>query len=82
MYAVYILFSTTTNKFYIGQTNDLNLRLIRHNDQMVKSTMNGVPWVVIWSRNVETRKEALILERKIKGRGASRFIDDQGLDKE
>ena len=32
-YFVYILYSTTKDKFYVGYTSDLNERIIRHNQK-------------------------------------------------
>jgi putative endonuclease len=71
-FIVYVLFSNTAQKFYCGQTDDFKLRLSRHNSGMVKSTKNGLPWTMIWTINVTTRKEALILEKRIKKRGIFR----------
>ena len=48
----------------------------RHNQGKVRSTKSGVPWNLVLQLSVEHRSEALILERKIKKRGAKRFIDD------
>ena len=76
MYFVYILYSRSLNKFYVGQTNNLNDRLIRHNMAREKFTKNGIPWDLIHNMEVESRSEALILERKIKKRGAKRFLED------
>ena len=66
MYTVYILESISSGRFYKGQTNDLLRRLKEHNNGEEKSTAAYVPWVLVWSANVPTRSEALILERKIK----------------
>ncbi|MFN7280535.1 MAG: GIY-YIG nuclease family protein, partial [bacterium] len=38
MYYVYILQSTITNKFYKGQTDNLERRLKEHNNKEEKST--------------------------------------------
>ena len=42
-------------------------RVTRHNMGRVTSTKNKGPWELKYSREVETRSEALILERKLKG---------------
>jgi putative endonuclease len=73
-FIVYVLFSNTVQKFYCGQTDDFRLRLSRHNSGMVKSTKNGLPWTMIWTINVTTRKEALIPEKRIKKRGVLHII--------
>lgn len=73
---VYILYSVKSSRYYVGQTADINKRLKRHNLGSVASTRSGVPWILVLQIKVETRSEAVILEQKIKKRGAKRFIDD------
>jgi len=36
MYKVYVIYNKEKNKFYIGQTEDLSLRLILHNTKTFK----------------------------------------------
>ncbi len=73
---VYILFSDKSSKYYVGQTVDIEKRLKRHDQGSVKSTKYGVPWKLVLLFNVETRSEAMILEKTIKKRGAKRYIDN------
>ena len=73
---VYILFSDKSSKYYVGQTADIEKRLKRHNQGKVKSTKHGVPWRLILQFEVDTRSEAMILEKTIKKRGAKRYIDN------
>lgn len=76
---VYILQSSATGKYYVGQTKDIEERLKRHNEGRVKSTSHGLPWNLVHTIPVRNRSEALILESKIKKRGAKRYLNDQGL---
>ncbi len=73
-FQVYILYSPTQNKLYKGQTSDLELRTKRHNAGYEKSTRFGVPWILVWSAVKETRKEALLLEKKLKNLTRKRLI--------
>ena len=73
---VYILHSSSLNKYYIGQTQDMKERLIRHNSGREKYTKAGTPWNLAWFTKCDTRSDAMKLEKKIKGRGASRFLID------
>ncbi len=75
-YTVYILYSQKRSRYYVGQTDDIEKRLIRHNNCLVPSTKYGAPWVLIFTAEVNNRSEALILERKIKKRGAERYLND------
>jgi len=73
---VYILFSDTCKKFYTGQSENFVNRLEEHNNGETKSIKMCIPWKLVWSKQVATRAEAMMLERKIKSRGAARFLRD------
>jgi len=66
MYIVYILYSESHNRFYIGQTDDFKIRLTRHNAGMEKSTKPYIPWTEVCALQKPTRSEAVKLERKLK----------------
>ena len=74
---VYILYSKTILKYYVGQTANIEKRVLRHNAGYVKSTKRGLPWALIYKIKVHSTSEALLLERKIKKRGAKRYLDNQ-----
>jgi putative endonuclease len=78
MYIIYILFSKSSLKYYTGQTDNLENRLQRHNSGLSLSTKSGKPWNLIYTIEVSTRSEAMILEQKIKKRGAKRYLEDIG----
>jgi putative endonuclease len=61
-------------KYYCGQTDPIQLRLIRHNSGEVKSTKHGVPWLLIKFIEVESRSASMKLEKEIKGRGIHRWL--------
>ncbi|WP_291102982.1 MULTISPECIES: GIY-YIG nuclease family protein [unclassified Flavobacterium] len=78
MYIVYILFSKSSLKYYTGQTDNLENRLQRHNSGLSLSTKSGKPWELIYQIQFSTRSEAMLLEQKIKKRGARRHLEDVG----
>ncbi|MCE2786595.1 MAG: GIY-YIG nuclease family protein [Bacteroidota bacterium] len=65
-YWVYIIYSHSTDKRYIGQTADLTERIRKHNSGKNQSTKTAVPWVLFASLAVQSRTEALSMERKLK----------------
>jgi putative endonuclease len=75
MFTVYILYSERTQKHYTGQTQDFANRLMEHNSGETKSISGGIPWVLVWKLQVDTRSEAVRLEKKIKMYGAKRFLE-------
>jgi putative endonuclease len=62
----YILYSKSFDKYFIGQTNDVDSRLKRHNSGYVNYTKSYMPWELVLSIEKETRSEAMKLERKLK----------------
>ena len=77
MVKVYILYSRSLNRYYIGHSSNLEDRLERHNRGRSKYTKGGEPWKLTWVFDCKTRSDAMKLERKIKKRGAKRFLEDQ-----
>ncbi|MCD6440451.1 MAG: GIY-YIG nuclease family protein [Candidatus Marinimicrobia bacterium] len=64
-YFVYIIYSKSRNKYYIGYTHDLHLRLIHHNDGWTKSTKSGIPWILVYSEKFNSRSNAMKREKNI-----------------
>ncbi|MBK8981893.1 MAG: GIY-YIG nuclease family protein [Ignavibacteria bacterium] len=67
MYYTYIIESEQTGKFYIGQTNNLEGRLNKHNLGKVFSTKGRGPWKLIYSKGFNSRSEAMSHEKELKG---------------
>lgn len=70
---VYILYSETSQKYYIGQTNNLLDRIQRHNAGSVLSTAPHKPWRIVWSCEKPNRVEAMALEKKLKNLSKKRI---------
>ncbi|MCE7068158.1 GIY-YIG nuclease family protein [Dyadobacter sp. CY326] len=78
-FVVYILFSDSLGKFYVGQTQNLDSRLRMHNGRRVNFTAKGVPWKLFYTFECSDRSTAMQLESKIKKRGIKRHLQDLGL---
>jgi len=72
-YFVYILYSETFDKFYIGQTNNVIDRLRRHNSGFENATAPYLPWLLIWHAEKESRTESMSLEKKLKNLSKDRL---------
>jgi putative endonuclease len=68
----YILYSETANRYYIGQTEDLEDRLRRHNSGYEKATAPYAPWKLELAIPKPSRSEAVILESKLKNLNKTR----------
>jgi putative endonuclease len=51
-------------------------RLEFHNLGLNASTRSGIPWTLVWLSEEMVKDEALQLEKKVKKRGAARFLSD------
>jgi len=47
MFYTYVLYSESFGRIYIGQTNNISIRLEKHNIGKVKSTKAFIPWKMI-----------------------------------
>ena len=56
MYFTYIL-QNPSGSFYIGHTNNLENRLMRHNQGRSKYTRNRGPWKIVYSETFNTKSE-------------------------
>ncbi len=71
---VYILQSLKDKKFYIGETHDVEARLLFHNSGKQRSTKNRIPFKLILVEEFETRSDALTREKQIKSwKGGNAF---------
>ncbi|MBS3913449.1 MAG: GIY-YIG nuclease family protein [Bacteroidetes bacterium] len=68
MYIVYILYSPEFRRFYKGFTSNMEERLKSHNYGRVKHTARFRPWKLLWFVELDTKKEAMVLERKLKNK--------------
>ena len=66
MYYTYIIKSVKTGKLYIGQTQNIEKRLDRHNNDLNPSTKYKGPWELIYLKTFDTRSEAVLHELKLK----------------
>jgi putative endonuclease len=74
MYTVYILFSESLDRYYVGYTNDLNRRLAEHNRKKGKYTDTGIPWILVYSEVYDLKNQAIEREKFIKSRKSNSFI--------
>ncbi len=74
MFTVYILFSPSFNKIYIGYTSDMNNRIISHNELATKGhTLKYRPWVIAYSKEYPTKTEAIKRENYLKSTQGRKF---------
>ena len=62
-YIVYILYSIKKDKYYIGQTQNTETRLMEHN---AKNNLGANDWQIKYTEIFETRTQAVRRESEIK----------------
>ena len=66
MYAVYILYSSKLDRYYIGYSADVDGRLRRHNDHSKGYTNTGKPWVLVYTEDYKNKSDAEAREKQLK----------------
>lgn len=72
MFYVYILLSEKDKNLYVGCTEDIEVRVKRHNDGKVPSTENRRPLIPIHIEKFTDKAEAFNRERFLKSLWGSR----------
>ena len=75
MFTVYVLYSKSYDKIYIGYTSNLIQRFYSHNELSQKGwTRKFRPWLVIYTEVFETKSEAMKRESELKTGAGRRYI--------
>jgi putative endonuclease len=79
MYTIYALWNEANNKIYIGQTNNIEIRLQQHQKKFKKgsytASVNG-DWKLVYQEEKESRIDALARERQLKSCKGRQFVRD------
>lgn len=73
---VYIIYNARFDKFYIGQTNNLERRLSEHNNNLGFYTSKYAikyKWKLVYFENYKTRKESVRREKFLKNQKSKIF---------
>jgi putative endonuclease len=77
MYFVYAIYNRENDKIYIGQTNNLEQRLVLHNSKTFNTSYTARfsgDWILIYKEKIANRPEALIREKQFKSFRGREFI--------
>ena len=53
-------------KSYVGYTNNLELRLKKHNTNLGAKSTKGYKWIIIYAKKFSSKNEAMSYEYKLK----------------
>ena len=67
-YYVYMLktINSSFNKTYVGYTNNLILRLKKHNSNKGAKSTKGFKWLLIYNKKFKSKNDAMSFEYKLK----------------
>jgi putative endonuclease len=75
MFIVYVLYSITYDKIYIGYSSNPAARLLSHNTLAKKGwTIKYRPWEVLYKEVYDTKKQAMEREKELKIAKGRAFI--------
>jgi putative endonuclease len=76
VFYVYILYSKSFKRYYIGSTKDINNRLTQHDSGHTPSTKAYRPWIIVYNESFFTLTEARKRKQEIKNWENASFMVD------
>jgi putative endonuclease len=75
---IYILHSSKLDRYYVGQSADVDVRLTYHNNPIEarKYTRKGIPWTLVFKLKCSSKAHAMAVERFLKRMKSRRFTED------
>ena len=74
-FVICVLHSRSVEKYYIGQTINLDRRLKDHNSGLSNYWKVGIPWDLVFTKSFNSRSEAMKYETFLKAKKSKSFID-------
>jgi putative endonuclease len=75
MFYVYILYSSKLDKYYTGQTHNIDSRLLSHAKGISPYTSLSDDWELVYSESFEDRINAIKREHEIKKKKSRKYIE-------
>jgi putative endonuclease len=75
IYSVYILYSKSKDKYYIGYSQNAQERLLEHNAGATLSTRPGIPWILVYIEECADKSAAIKRENSIKKMKSRKYIE-------
>lgn len=72
---VYIIYSHSLDKYYVGYSIDLDKRLTEHNSGISTYTSKANDWKLKWSKIFLSREDAMKEEKRIKTKKSRKYIE-------
>jgi putative endonuclease len=76
-YFVYVLKSETHGTRYVGSSDNVEKRLLEHNNGKCRYTSGRSPWKLIYKESFTTRAEAMKREKFLKSGQGRKWLDEK-----
>ncbi len=74
-YTLYILYSLQLDKYYVGQTEEMEKRLESHQAKRSPYTSKASDWQLVYTESYATRTDVLKRELEIKKKKSRKYIE-------
>ena len=74
-FVVYIIYSSSLDHYYIGNSEHIEDRLFRHNNSGSKSTKKASDWQLVYTEICQTKSEAVNRELAIKKKKSRKYLE-------
>ena len=75
MFSVYIIYSSKLDKYYIGYSDNVQIRLTQHNSGISDYTAKADDWELRHTETFDTREKAMKREVEIKKKKSRKYIE-------
>ena len=77
MHYLYIIYSRSIDKYYVGETPDIKNRVEQHNKHYFKKgfTKSAEDWEIVLSKKCTSKNDAVYIEKFIKRMKSRKFIE-------
>jgi len=76
MHFLYIIYSPSKNTYYVGETYNIDERLIKHREHSYSGSFTKIAndWITVLNHECSSKNDALFLETFIKRMKSKKFI--------
>jgi putative endonuclease len=75
MFSVYIIYSATLDRYYVGYSEDVQKRVLEHNSGLSGFTSKANDWQLKYTESFDSRHNAIKREVEIKNKKSRKFIE-------
>ena len=74
-YCCYIIYSAKLDRYYVGHTEDIDIRITQHNSGISKFTAKANDWILVYQQLFTSRELARTKEMEIKKKKSRKYIE-------